>query len=225
MSLRLLKKSSSFLLAYVLCFALLISMFNLPVTVSATSGNWTGGQIDNGYRLKVTYAESNQNPKDNTSKVTVNLYLIQDNTYSLYIGSRSATITINGVKKTISNIPAINNNGGVTTKLGTASTTVTHTSDGSKSITIKATFDMNATLSGTYYGTMSTSKTVALDKLDRTAPTVSLQSNSVTANSVTMKATANVACDAWQYSLNNGSSWTTFASSGTSNTFTISNLS
>ena len=125
-----------------------------PITANATSGSFTGGQVNRGYRLKISYSESAQNPKTNTSKVTATLYLVQDNTFALYIGTRSATITINGTKTTISNIPAIRNEGGVTTKLGSASATVTHTSDGSKSISIAATFDMKATLSGTYYGTM-----------------------------------------------------------------------
>ena len=196
-----------------------------PLTANATSGSFTGGQVNRGYRLKISYSESAQNPKNNTSKVTATLYLVQDSTFSLYIGTRTATITINGTKTTISNIPAIRNEGGVTTKLGSASATVTHTSDGSKSISIAATFDMKATLSGTYYGTMSTSKTVALDKLDRTAPTVSLKFNSATASSVNLTATANANCDNWQYSKDGGSTWVSFGSEGTSNTFTISNLS
>ena len=219
------KKLSSSIISFVLCVAILLTTVISPITANATSGSFTGGQVCNGYRLKITYSESEQNPKTNTSKVTATLYLVQDRTYDLYIGTRTATITINGTKTTISNIPAIRNTGGVTTKLGSASATVTHTSDGSKSISIAATFDMKATLSGTYYGTMSTSKTVALDKLDRTAPTVSLKFNSATVNSVNLTATANTSCDTWQYSTNGGSSWTSFGSTGTSNTFTISNLS
>ena len=218
------KVFSSSILSFVLCVAILFTSIP-PMTANATSGEWTGGQVDRGYRLKVTYSESAQNPKTNTSVVTATLYLVQDRTYSLYISTRSATITIDGTKTTISNIPAIRNNGGVTTKLGTATKTITHTPDGSKSISIAATFDMKATLSGTYYGTMSTSKTVALDKLDRTAPTVSLKFNSATSNSVNLTATANTTCDTWQYSTNNGSTWVTFGSTGTSNTFNISNLS
>ncbi len=142
----------------------------------------------------------------------------------MYIGTRSATITINGTKTTISNIPAIQNTGGVTTKLGSASVTVKHASSGSKTVSIEGTFDMKATLAGTYYGTMKASKKVELDKLDRTAPTVSLKFNSATVSSVNLTATASAACDNWQYSTNGGSSWVTFGSSGTSNTFTISNL-
>lgn len=217
------KKLLCSVISFILCITTLLTA--APVTAFATSGSFTGGQVDNGYRLKITYSESDKNPKTNTSKVTATLYLVQDTNYDLYIGSQSATITINGTKTTISNIPAINNSGGVTTKLGTASATVTHTSDGSKSISIAATFDMKATLSGTYVGTMSTSKTIALDKLDRTAPTVSLKFNSATSTSVNLTATANTTCDTWQYSTNGGSSWTSFGSTGTSNTFTISNLS
>ena len=213
------------ILCVVLSLTVMFTTVATPITAKAVSGSFTGGQVNRGYRLKISYSESAQNPKTNTSKVTATLYLVQDNTFSLYIGTRSATITINGTKTTISNIPAIRNEGGVTTKLGSASATVTHTSDGSKSISIAATFDMKATLSGTYYGTMSTSKTVALDKLDRTAPTVTLKFNSATASSVKLTASANTTCDNWQYSTNGGSSWNSFGSSGTSNTFTISNLS
>ena len=224
MTMRKFKRFSSSILSLILCIAMLLTTLP-PLTANATSGSFTGGQVNRGYRLKISYSESAQNPKNNTSKVTATLYLVQDSTFSLYIGTRTATITINGTKTTISNIPAIRNEGGVTTKLGSASATVTHTSDGSKSISIAATFDMKATLSGTYYGTMSTSKTVALDKLDRTAPTVSLKFNSATVNSVNLTASANTTCDTWQYSTNGGSSWTSFGSTGTSNTFTISNLS
>ena len=224
MKLRKIKLLSSSVLALVLCLAVMFTTIIPPISASATSGNWTGGQVARGYRLKVVYSESQQNPKNNTSLVTATLYLVQDRTYSLYIGTRSATITINGAKTTISNIPAIQNNGNVTTRLGAASATVAHNADGSKSVAIAATFDMKATLSGTYYGTMSTSQTVALDKLDRAAPTVSLRFNSSTANSVNLTATANTPCDTWQYSTNGGSSWVTFASSGTSNTFNIGNL-
>lgn len=224
MTTRKFKRFSSSIISLVLCIAMLFTVLP-PITANATSGSFTGGQVHNGYRLKISYSESEQNPKTNTSKVTATLYLVQDKSYDLYIGTRTATITINGVTTTISNIPAIRNSGGVTTQLGSASTTVTHSSDGSKSISIAATFDMKATLGGTYYGTMSTSQTVALDKLDRTAPTVSLKFNSATVNSVNLTATANTTCDTWQYSTNGGSSWASFGSTGTSNTFTISNLS
>ena len=218
------KVFSSAILSFVLCAAIFLTTVIPPISASAVSGSFTGGEVNRGYRLKISYSESAQNPKTNKSKVTATLYLVQDSTYSLYISTRSATITINGTKTTISDIPAIRNSGGVTTKLGSASKTITHTSDGSKSISIKGTFDMNATLSGTYYGTMSTSKTISLDKLDRTAPKVSLAFVSATSSSVKLKATSDVTCDNWEYSTNSGDTWKSFGSEGKSNTFTISNL-
>lgn len=98
MKLRKIKLLSSSVLALVLCLAVMFTTIIPPISASATSGNWTGGQVARGYRLKVVYSESQQNPKNNTSLVTATLYLVQDRTYSLYIGTRSATITINGAK-------------------------------------------------------------------------------------------------------------------------------
>ena len=100
MKLRKIKLLSSSVLALVLCLAVMFTTIIPPISASATSGNWTGGQVARGYRLKVVYSESQQNPKNNTSLVTATLYLVQDRTYSLYIGTRSATITINGAKTT-----------------------------------------------------------------------------------------------------------------------------
>lgn len=212
------------LLALLLCLSIVLTNAFTPLTVRAASGNFTGGQICTGYRLKIAYSESEKDPVNNTSKVKAVLYLIQDKSYDLYISTRTATLTIDGTTKKITNIPAIRNTGGVTTKLGSTTVTVKHTSDGSKTVNIAATFDMKATLAGTYYGTMSTSKKITLDTLDRKAPTVTLKCNSVTASSVNMTASANASCDNWQYSKDSGKTWTTFGTSGTSNSFTISNL-
>lgn len=213
------------ILSIVLCFAISLTAMITPITANAVSGSFTGGEVCNGYRLKIKYSESELNHKKNTSKVTATLYLVQDSTYDLYISTRSATITINGTKTTISNIPAIQNTGGVTTKLGSASKTITHNSDGTKKISIAGTFDMNATLSGTYYGTMSTKKVLSLDELDRTKPKVTLKFDSATETSVKLTATANATCDKWEYSKDGGSNWVSFGSEGKENTFTIKNLS
>ena len=213
------------ILSIILCLAIFLTSLSIPEKAHAASGSWTGGTVQKGYHLKISYTETEQNPVTNTSRVTATLYLVQDKAYDLYISTRSATITINGVKTTISNIPAIRNKGNITTVLGSASTVVAHNANGAQSIAIAGTFDMNATLAKKYYGTMSTSNTVALDNLDRVAPTVSLSYGSVTTNSVSLTAVANTTCDSWQYSLNSGASWASFGAVGTANTLTISNLS
>ncbi len=71
------KRFSSAVLSLVLSIAMLLTALP-PITASATSGSWTGGQVCNGYRLKIKYSESDQNPKTNKSKVKATLYLVQD---------------------------------------------------------------------------------------------------------------------------------------------------
>src|SRR5699024_3713500 len=51
--------------------------------------------------------------------------------------------------------------------LGTVSRTVNHASDGGKSLMISAVFQIRATLSGTYYGTISASANITLDSIPR----------------------------------------------------------
>ncbi len=193
--------------------------------VSAASGSWTGGTINTGYSLKVVWSESSQNPKTNTSIVTAKAYLVQKAGYSLYVSAaKPLTIKIGSASKSSSYTAGIQNSGGVTTYLGSFSTTVTHTSNGSLSVPISVSFGINATLSGTFYSTMSTSSTAVLDTLDRTAPTITTTVTGVTSNSITVKGTANTTCDSWYYSKDNGSTWTAFGSSGTTNTKTITGL-
>ena len=224
--LRNIKALSSASLSVLLCFAIIVTTLFYPLNAQASSGEWTNGN-GWGYQLRISYAESEQNAKTNTSKVTATLYLEQDIAHSLYISPRSATITIDGVTKTISNIPVIGNNGNATTKLGTASTVVHHDADGSKSVTISATFNVRAPINhGDYCENMTASKTVALDVLDRSAPTVTVTSvpASLTNTACDLTATSNVACSEWQYSIDNGASWIAFGSAGTTNTLQLRNL-
>ena len=99
------------------------------------------------------------------------------------------------------------------------STTVTHNSDGSKSITVEFSTRVYAYGSQDYGGTMT------LTKIDRSAPTVSITTSGITASGVTVKATSSTNCDRWDYSTDGGGSWTNFSSTnGTSQTRTISGL-
>ncbi|MDC7302193.1 hypothetical protein [Agathobacter ruminis] len=70
------KRLAKMLFSLLLCCALTLTSIQMPAY--AKSGEWTGGQVDSGYRLKIVYSESAQNPKTNTSKVTATLYLVQD---------------------------------------------------------------------------------------------------------------------------------------------------
>lgn len=128
----------------------------------ATSGSFSGSIRDGHYKLRVDWSQS-KNVSANTSTITCNLYLVND--WSLSINGRSDnTCTIDGAAQTFSS-PAIGSTG--THLLATVSRTVNHASDGSKSLTISAVFNIRATLSGTYYGTITTSANITLDSIPR----------------------------------------------------------
>lgn len=88
--------------------------------------------------------------------------------------------------------------------------TISHGSDGKKTI-------------GFYiegyavqYSTKSASGSLALTNIDRTAPTITQSAiTDITKEGFTIHATSNTNCNIWQYSLNNGSSWTQFSTSNT----------
>lgn len=218
------KSLSGACLSIVLCCSILITTLLIPVNAQAASGNWTDDSMENGYRLKVTYEESEQNPTANTSKVTATLFLEQDANCALHIGTRTATIKINGVTTNITNIPVINNTGNITTKLGTASTVVEHDNDGSKSISISATFNIRATIAGIYHESLSTSKSIELDDFERSVPHISISGDTPTGTSVNLTATSDVACSEWQYRLDNAYKWYAFGTAGTSNVLALTGL-
>ena len=128
----------------------------------ASSGSFSGSIRDGHYKLQVDWSQS-KNVSANTSTVICKLYLVND--WSLNISGRSDnTCTIDGAAQTFSS-PAISSTG--THLLATVSRTVNYASDGSKSLTISAVFQIWATLSGTYYGTISASANITLDSIPR----------------------------------------------------------
>lgn len=139
----------------------------------ASSGSFSGSIRDGHYKLRVDWSQS-KNVSANTSTVTCKLYLVND--WSLNISGRSDnTCTIDGSAQTFSS-PAISSTG--THLLGTLSRAVNHASDGSKSLAISAVFQIRATLSGTYYGTITASANITLDSIPR--------ASSVSAGNMTM---------------------------------------
>ena len=143
----------------------------------ALRGSFTGSILSGNYKLRVDWSAT-QSISNNTSKITAVMYLVQASSWGLNINTRSDnSTTINGTKYTWSS-PAINNNGGKTTKLATVTTgNIAHNADGSKSVTISATFQLNATISGTYRDTITASATITLDTIPRaTQPTLSASS-------------------------------------------------
>ncbi len=96
---------------------------------------------------------------------------------------------------------------------------VTHNTDGTKSIAVGFS-------TAIYYSTVNEhGGTLTLTSIDLAAPTVSITTSSITASSVTVKATAYTTCDKWDYSIDNGSTWTNYSTTaGTSASKTITGL-
>lgn len=100
------------------------------------------------------------------------------------------------------------------------SITVAHNADGSKSINVGFSTAIYTSAVTEHGGTMT------LAKIDRAAPTVNISVSGITAYGATVSATASTTCDIWEYSTNNGSSWTQFSTTaGTSASKAITGLS
>lgn len=128
----------------------------------ASGGSFSGSIHSGHYVLRVDWTQT-KNVSANTSTVTAKLYLVND--WSLSINGRSDnTCTIDGTQQTFAS-PVVSSTG--THLLGTVSQTVSHASDGSKSLAISAVFNIRATLSGTYYGSITASANITLDSIPR----------------------------------------------------------
>lgn len=131
----------------------------------ALSGTISSSIHSGHYTLKISWSAT-QNITNNTSTITAKMYLVQDASWSLSIGTRDNTCSIDGVSTAFTS-PKISSNGGSTILLGTVSRTVNHNTDGSRNVAISATFNINATISGTKYNSITASETVTLDTIPR----------------------------------------------------------
>ena len=189
----------------------------------ALSGSFSSSILSGNYKLRVDWAAS-QNISNNTSKITAVMYLVQASSWSLNIGTRSDnSTTINGTKYTWAS-PAINNSGGKTTKLATVTSgNITHNADGTKSVTISATFNLEATISGSYRGSITASATITLNTIPRaTTPTLSASSADMGATvTVTMNRASSSFTHDLAYKLGSGSYVSIATGRGTSYSWTV----
>ena len=189
----------------------------------ALSGSFSGSILGGNYKLRVDWSAT-QNVSGNTSKITCTMYLVQASSWGLGISSRSDnSTTINGTKYTWAS-PAISNGGGKTTKLATVTSgNIAHNSDGSKSVTISSTFELNATISGTYRDTITASATITLNTIPRaTQPTISASSADMgAAVTVTMDRASSSFTHDLSYKVGSGSYVSIATERGTSYSWTV----
>lgn len=132
----------------------------------ASSGTIYGPTLDGGYRLEIDWSAT-QNAANNQSTVTAKVYW--HSLGSSYTINSSATktgnIKIDGTTYSWS-VSGASLRGNERRWLATKSKTVTHASDGTKSLTISATFDCEVTL-GSYVSSTTASKSVTLNTIPR----------------------------------------------------------
>lgn len=167
----------------------------------------------------LTVTETATSTANNTSTLSIKLVLKRPSSISSS-ATKSAKCTINGTTYTWSG--SIGGSGDKT--LISKTQTVTHNSDGSKTINLSASITLDITWSGVKLGTISGSGTMALTKIPRYA-TVSQSLSARTETTATMKWSSDSTIDYIWYSTNNGSTWTGInVTDGTSGTYTISGL-
>lgn len=189
----------------------------------ALSGSFSGSIRSGNYKLRVDWSAT-QSVSGNTSKITATMYLVQASSWGLSIASRSDNkATISGTGYTWTS-PAISNSGGKTTKIGTVTSgNIAHNADGTKSVTITATFEINATISGTYYDTITASATVTLDTIPRaTQPALSASSANMGATvTVSMPRASGSFAHDLSYKVGSGSYVSIATGRGTSHSWTV----
>lgn len=130
----------------------------------ALSGTISG--VYRGYTLQANWSAT-QNVAGNYSDIKITHTLVIGSAYSLNIGTRSNTCSVDGAAQNYSS-PAINQKGGSVT-LGTTTHRVNHNSDGSKSCTINDIFNVNATIDGRKVSSITASGNITLDNIPRQA--------------------------------------------------------
>lgn len=189
----------------------------------ALSGSYNYYPVSS-FGLYVEWSAS-QSVTGNYSDVTQKIYLSY---YTLEVGQRTdSTSSINGTSVTYTAPSIYDYSTGWKKKLlYTHTVRVYHNSAGAaNNIALSAAWRFSGTYSSVQIGWINASTTINLNAIDRAAPTVSLSASNITASGVTLSATASTTCDRWDYSTDNGSTWTNFSTtSGTSASKTLTGL-
>lgn len=178
---------------------------------------WQSASYDGRY-LQLTITET-VNVAANTS--TLNWTLTSTGGSASYYTVDTTTVTINGTQVYYKARTAWDDRVFPAAKGSVSGTiSVAHDSNGTKSINVG--FSTRVYV----YGPQEYGGTMVLSNIDRTAPTVSFSVSNITAGGFKISATSSATSDVWQYSTNNGTSWTQFSTtSGTTASYTLTGLS
>lgn len=193
----------------------------------ASSGSFQN-TFRTGYTLRVEWKTNSQSIADNTSNITVTAYLVSSGSSYTINSSASKTVRlyINGTTYTKTAAGLASLSGGQKKSLFSKTVTVAHKADGTKEVGIDCIFDIEVTLSGTYFDVVIASAkeggSAVLDTIPRaTTPTTSGTFNVGSAVTISTPRASSSFTHTLQYSTNN-SSWTNIATGvGTSHSWTL----
>ena len=120
-----------------------------------------------GYKLRIAYTINSQNVANNTTNITAEVHLISTGS-SYTISSSTAkngTLSINGTSYSFSANVSLSGNQDKT--LFKKTVDVPHNSDGTKTCALSCSLDIQVTLSGTKYNTVSVSGNVTFNTIGR----------------------------------------------------------
>ncbi|WP_049727656.1 DUF859 family phage minor structural protein [Dorea sp. D27] len=179
------------------------------------SGSWNFNTSNQYITGRVRWSSQSNGSNANSSNVTAYLdYMKSSSSTAATYGTFNGSISINGSAGGVSQyITLYANNSWV--NVGSRTITVGHNNDGSKSTSIAA----SGGISGTSFGSSSTSNNVTLDKIPRYANITIWKNTSVAQTSATFQWGTDAACSAVHYMIGNGP-W--IGTSGT--TFTVPGL-
>jgi hypothetical protein len=176
-----------------------------------------------GYKFRITLTDSNVNTGNNTSTVDWVIEHYQAN-YE-YSGTMNRFLTIDG-----QTVYSFNNNYDTTpyafytwwTVASGTTSAITHNQDGTKSVSVQ--FYWSGLSGGFGPGTVDQTWTFTLVTINRYAAFTSLTYTPITDVGFTINATVDNTCDLFEYSLNNGSSYTALSGDFTTKTVVLSDL-
>lgn len=129
-------------------------------------------EFQRGFSFRVEWITNSQNIENNTSNVTFTVYLIADASHHIVSSAeKTVKLFINGTEysKTAKRLAALDY--GQKKALLSKSLTIPHNDDGTQILNVSAAFTLEATLAGTYFGTIkapaSGTETVALEDVPR----------------------------------------------------------
>lgn len=127
-----------------------------------------------GYKIQIAWSVTSQSVADNTSTVTANVQLVSTgSSWTINSGTtKNGSISINGTSYAFTFNTSLTGN--QTKTIHTRTVTVPHNADGTKTCSFSCSAGIAVTLSGTYYGSVSTSGTGTFNTIARaTTPTLS----------------------------------------------------